>query len=192
MTRDVAGKREVIMKTALKLFTERGFHGTPTSMISEQAGVATGTLFRYFPTKEELINNIYFDVKEKWGKSISEGINREDTIKEKIQRAWANSIRWGISCPDEFLFIEQFSSSPYITKITQEEAMKNYLFLFEIFQEGTKNGILKDLDMRMTVNMLAHAGKSVIRLILDSSGSADADKLVDESFELIWGGISKK
>ena len=45
-------KREAILDTALVLFTERGFFGTPTSMISKEAGVATGTLFFYFKTKE--------------------------------------------------------------------------------------------------------------------------------------------
>ena len=43
--------REKILTTALTLFTERGFFGTPTSLISKEAGVATGTLFFYFPTK---------------------------------------------------------------------------------------------------------------------------------------------
>jgi len=37
--------REKILTTALALFTERGFFGTPTSLISKEAGVATGTLF---------------------------------------------------------------------------------------------------------------------------------------------------
>jgi AcrR family transcriptional regulator len=43
--------REKILTTALTLFTERGFFGTPTSLISKEAGVATGTLFFYFPPK---------------------------------------------------------------------------------------------------------------------------------------------
>ena len=38
-------KREAILETALVLFTERGFYGTPTAMISREAGVTTGTLF---------------------------------------------------------------------------------------------------------------------------------------------------
>ena len=44
-------KREAILETALVLFTERGFYGTPTAMISREAGVATGTLFFYFKNK---------------------------------------------------------------------------------------------------------------------------------------------
>ncbi len=54
MKKQVTDKRTTIMKAALKLFTERGFHGTSTAQISREAGVATGTLFNYFPTKEDL------------------------------------------------------------------------------------------------------------------------------------------
>lgn len=55
MKTQIMDKRKAIMEAALKLFTERGFHGTTTTQISKEAGVATGTLFNYFPTKEDLI-----------------------------------------------------------------------------------------------------------------------------------------
>ena len=59
MDQQVQDKKTAIMNTALKLFTERGFHGTSTAQISKELGVGTGTLFNYFPTKEELINSLY-------------------------------------------------------------------------------------------------------------------------------------
>ena len=56
-------KVDKILEAALQLFTSKGFHGTPTSEIAKTAGVANGTLFHYFKTKEELINNLYLHVK---------------------------------------------------------------------------------------------------------------------------------
>ena len=52
MKEQVIDKKTAIMESALKLFTEREFHGTSTAQISKEAGIATGTLFNYFPTKE--------------------------------------------------------------------------------------------------------------------------------------------
>jgi AcrR family transcriptional regulator len=63
MKKQIEDKKAALLKAALKLFTERGFHGTSTAQISKEAGVATGTLFNYFPTKEDLINGLYFEVK---------------------------------------------------------------------------------------------------------------------------------
>ena len=65
-----AKKRKKIIEISLKLFVERGFHGTPTSLIAKEAGIANGTLFNYFKTKDILINEVYKEIKLKQKKSI--------------------------------------------------------------------------------------------------------------------------
>jgi AcrR family transcriptional regulator len=67
-------KKEQILETALNLFIENGFDKTPTTRIALEAGVATGTLFHHFKTKEELINALYFEIKTDISKIISEGM----------------------------------------------------------------------------------------------------------------------
>jgi AcrR family transcriptional regulator len=64
------GRREIkkeqtklrILQAALQLFRERGLEGTTTKQISRKAGIAEGTLFNYFETKEDLA--LYFFQKE--------------------------------------------------------------------------------------------------------------------------------
>jgi AcrR family transcriptional regulator len=47
MKEQLTDKKKAILAAALALFTERGFHGTPTSLIAQDAGVATGQLFPF-------------------------------------------------------------------------------------------------------------------------------------------------
>lgn len=54
--------RQKILKAALELFRKRGLDATTTRMISTKAGIAEGTLFNYFKTKEDLA--LYFFQKE--------------------------------------------------------------------------------------------------------------------------------
>ena len=56
-------KRNAILDAATRLFAERGLTAAPTSEISKQAGVAEGTLFTYFKTKDDLINALYREIK---------------------------------------------------------------------------------------------------------------------------------
>ena len=77
--------REKILATALSLFTERGFFGTPTSLISKEAGVATGTLFFYFQTKEELIDTLYRRIKSEAAQAMCRGFATEKTAKARIR-----------------------------------------------------------------------------------------------------------
>ncbi len=141
MAEDITDKRAAIMKAALILFTQRGFHGTPTSMISESAGVSTGTLFRCFETKNDLINSVYFSAKERMALATCAGCDQEKDYRDKIKRIWGNLIRWGVENPYEFLFIEQFSSSPFITDVTQEQVQKNFTFSSSMCStKGSKPG----------------------------------------------------
>jgi len=51
-------KKEQLLSSALKLFVENGVGNTSTSAIAKEAGVAAGTLFLYFPTKQDLIHEL--------------------------------------------------------------------------------------------------------------------------------------
>lgn len=192
MKKQVKDKRTAIMEAALKLFTERGFHGTSTAQISKEAGVATGTLFNYFPTKEDLINSLYFEVKGKLSRSMGKGIETESTFQERLRRLWSNSINWGVDDQEEFLFVGQFCSSPYITKYTREEVMKEYIFLHNLVNEGIKTGEIKDFSPELTIAMFYQGNRAVVSLILDSNVALDKDKLIEKGFQIIWNGLTNK
>jgi AcrR family transcriptional regulator len=72
MKEQLTDKRKAIIVVSLALFSERGFHGTPTSWIAQDARVATGTFFHYFKTKEELIESLYLDIKKEAGAILSD------------------------------------------------------------------------------------------------------------------------
>ncbi len=47
------------MRAALELFTTQGYHGSTTPVIAERAGIAEGTIYRHFPGKQQLLNEVY-------------------------------------------------------------------------------------------------------------------------------------
>lgn len=51
--------RDRLARAALELFTLRGYHATTTPLIAERAGVAEGTIYRHFASKDELLSEIY-------------------------------------------------------------------------------------------------------------------------------------
>ena len=75
--------KEEILKAALKLFVEFGFHATPTSKIAKEAGVANGTLFHYYKTKEELILALYSDTKKRLTEYMYSNISKADSLDRK-------------------------------------------------------------------------------------------------------------
>ena len=58
-TRDPKGTRERLVRAALELFTTQGYHASTTPLIASRAGIAEGTIYRHFESKEHLLNEIY-------------------------------------------------------------------------------------------------------------------------------------
>ena len=57
--RDPKSTRERLVRAALELFTSQGYHASTTPQVARQAGVAEGTIYRHFTSKEQLLNEIY-------------------------------------------------------------------------------------------------------------------------------------
>lgn len=57
--RDPKGTRDRLVRAALELFTTQGYHASTTPEIAARAGVAEGTIYRHFASKEQLLNDIY-------------------------------------------------------------------------------------------------------------------------------------
>ena len=179
-----------ILDAALKLFVERGFHGTSTAEIAKTAGVATGTLFHYFKTKEELINRLYLYIKESMLNEIEGHYDNKKTFKENIKLLWHKFVYFGINDHYKFQFILTFHCSPYITSLTQEQAEIYAKSELGIYKKGIKNQEIKELSFELIMdyfwgNIVAtvgHFGKYPEKM---------NEKNMDMAFELLWDGISK-
>ena len=105
-------KRILIMDTTLKLLSEHGFHGTPISLIAQSAGVGAGTIYRYFANKEELINELFKEIKRNIIKAMLTDYLEEGTYKERFKHLWKNMLHFFMDHPKEFQFIEQHRYAP--------------------------------------------------------------------------------
>jgi AcrR family transcriptional regulator len=107
-------KKEKIIETALRLFVDNGFHGTATSKIAQESGVANGTLFNYFKTKDELVMALYVSVKDDMALSIEKNTSKSDNLKEVMKSQFMSSLFWALDNQLKFRFIQQFHTSPYV------------------------------------------------------------------------------
>src|ERR1700735_491061 len=93
-------KRNAILTAATHVFADRGL-GAPTSAISQAAGLAEGTLFTYFPTKDELINALYRDIKLALADAMMSNYPRRAGIRNRFQHVWDRYVIWGVKNPTQ-------------------------------------------------------------------------------------------
>jgi AcrR family transcriptional regulator len=140
-------KEDNIYEAALNLFTTKGFHGTPTSEIAKTAGVANGTLFHYFKTKEDLINNLYLKLKSEMVDESVTGIDKIDSLKLKLEFLWSKTLNWAMINPQKIFFIQQYMYSPFITSNTQVEVDRIKEVYIDLIETGVRNNEIKDIPI---------------------------------------------
>lgn len=77
--------RQRLIRTALELFTARGYHDTTTAQIAKKAGIAEGTIYRHFSSKQHLVNELY-RAGQRWAtKVVHEVVLKPDLPGAKAQ-----------------------------------------------------------------------------------------------------------
>jgi TetR/AcrR family transcriptional regulator, multidrug resistance operon repressor len=143
---DIPDKRKAILKSALELIKDNGFHGTPISLIARSACVATGTIYHYFPSKDAIIMELYHQVKKEMTEAMFADGDTKKEYKEQFFEGWINLCKYFINNPGSLIFIEQFNSSPF-AKIAVLEEVKGAVSKFnEFFQLGMDKGYIKKME----------------------------------------------
>ena len=191
MKQEQGEKRQALLQAALELFTEYGFHGTPTAKIAQQAGVAAGTLFHYFKTKEELINQLYLEIKEEFREILAEGVVPELPLRSKIRRIWENTLRWFLENPTKILFFRQFSASPYITALTKEQGMQHLRFVVELIEEGKHQEIVKEMPFDLLFAIASGLLETTGMYFLTYPEQFEDEQYREKAFAAYWDCLKR-
>jgi TetR/AcrR family transcriptional regulator, fatty acid metabolism regulator protein len=158
-------KRAMILDAALRTFVKRGYPETKVAEISSEAGVAEGTIYNYFQSKEELLLAL-FD--EKWGMIIDEirkKIRRLDDPNKKLKAIFATVVMMFRKNRQlaELFMVDIRQSSIFLNNYTINRIVEFLDLIEEILEEGKKKGIYrKDLDTRVARMIIFGAAQGIL------------------------------
>jgi AcrR family transcriptional regulator len=164
-------KRKAILDASLKLFCEKCFQDTSTASISNEAKVATGTLFLYFESKEELVNELYLECKGDFAGYVEEGVWDKPSFKTRLKHIWERGTEWCLQNPEKMQFMTQFSSSPYITKLTREKAVGYLKLMNEVIEKAIANKEVTASSVELLSRMLGGYFHNARLFLLDNAQS---------------------
>jgi AcrR family transcriptional regulator len=185
-------KRLHILETAMRLFNRNGFDATPTSVIAKKAKISVGTLFNYFSSKTELIQAIYVAIKIHSGQTYLEELNQYQSDEDSLYHMWHAVIQWGIDFPEEFKYLEMFTSSPYMKQFKNENTLETY----KKFRESILDKISLEHICVKHPNYLFiymdHALHAATRYMINHPEIENKEEFIRESFDLLWYGLTQK
>lgn len=184
-------KRKLILDAALKLFVGQGFHATPTGKIAEEAGVANGTLFHYFTTKDELVVALYIDIKQRLYAYVAEHTSEQGTFKEVMKGHYLATLYWALDNKAEFRFMQQFSTSPYLAQISADVVKEQLQPHYAMLSKGIELKVLKPLPVDYLYTLITSQTYGLNDyLVANKFSKAKQHQVISDTFELLWGMIS--
>lgn len=143
-------KRSEIMQAALELLAEQGFHGAPMALIASHAGVATGTIYCHFTSRDVLIRELLLDIEGRITVQIQDGDAARLPTRQRFSHIIKVLLDYFIAHPLEFRYLEQFHNSPYGV-----EHRRDKIFgqgdepqpCRDLFNQGVTEGVIKDLPL---------------------------------------------
>jgi AcrR family transcriptional regulator len=185
-------KREKYLNAALKLFVSRGMQNTSTAEIAREAGTAAGTLFLYFPTKQDLINELVLKISQEEAATITSRLDASMPARDMFFTIWDGSIRWLLDHMDAYQFSQQVRDSGMIPEEVVLETGKQFSFYYNAIQKGLAEGSLKPLPPELIGGFLYQDIVAVMNYTRTQANPIKIEQTIQQGFEIFWDGISKQ
>jgi AcrR family transcriptional regulator len=183
-------KRNAILDAATRLFAERGLTASPTSEISKEAGVAEGTLFTYFKTKDDLINALYREIKLELADAMMSDFPRKSKVGTRLRHVWDRYVNWGIANPQQRKVLAQLTVSEGITKESREAGSAPFVEFQAMIRDAIEQRVFRnDVPVELISRSLAALVEATIDLTV--SDRSKAKQYRDSGFQMFWAGITK-
>jgi AcrR family transcriptional regulator len=184
----VTDKREAIMQAALELFVERGFWGTAVPEIADKAGVGAGTIYRYFESKEALVNALYRQEKQRFAERVIHDFPSTTIARELFRTMWMRMAEFAVETPQPFIFMELHHHASYLDDESRALEARMLEMFTNVVTAAQARGEIKVGPPRLLMGLVMGAFVGVIRSCVELDQALDsADWKLAE--QCVWEAI---
>ncbi|MFD4506995.1 TetR/AcrR family transcriptional regulator [Streptomyces sp. NPDC058457] len=152
-TADETPLRGKVMDAALELFDERTWDGTNVPEIAARAGVAVGTIYRYFPNKQALGEAVFTEAKAAFADTVVTDAVREADPVTAIGLVWQHQVAFALAYPQAFSFLEHQVHGSYLRPQAYEVVDRLNAELVEILRAAQAAGAVRAGDPQVLLSM---------------------------------------
>ena len=180
-------KRNALLDSALHIFSEQGL-GAPTSKIAKGAGVAEGTLFNYFETKDDLLNQLYLELKVNLRDAMLPGYPDTQDLKTRLHHAWNTYVAWGVANPQKRKVMVLLMMSGRLSEASKRTGSEDFKDIHQHMQEGTACGALRDQPTAFIAAIMRSLADTTMDFM--SNEPEHAQRYCDAGFAAYWNAIA--
>jgi AcrR family transcriptional regulator len=176
-------KRDAIIAAAIRVIVAQGL-SAPTATIAQEAGVANGTLFMYFPSKAELFNQLYLELKTEMATVAFTGMPAKAKLRDQLFHLWTRWAQWALESPQKRRALVQLGVSEDITSATRNAGHKAMAEVAELFEKCRAGGPLRDSPKPFVMALVNALADATMDFMVNDPKNADTH--CREGFEALW------
>jgi AcrR family transcriptional regulator len=183
-----------ILEAACQVFLDKGYEGTLVSEIATRVGVVEGNVFRYFPSKRELLNAVLHSLYEPLIADVDAGFARIEGFRARLQFLIWRHIRVYTETPGlaRLVLHEVRTLADYPTSVLHDLQLRYTDYLRQTLEQGLASGeIGHDTDFEMLRAQVYGGLEHLMWPMLFSPRKTDVDATADRFTDAILHGISR-
>ena len=181
-------KLRAIAEATFTLVEQTGLSGLTMAAIAREAGLATGTLYVYFKSKEELMVALYEQAKTSTTASLMQGDDPQAPFRSRFQHMWMNWLEHRLTHYAQVVFIEQYYNSPWFSEESRNLSARLIKGWIDLIETAKSQQILKDVPTVLLINSFGGSVRETANL-LRSGALKRTDANLAMAFGLCWDGI---
>ncbi len=150
-------KHQQIIEAAVRVFARNGYYNSRVSDIAREAGVASGTIYLYFKTKDEILVTLFREKMAAFVAALRTEIARERDPEAKIRRLVRLHFEVLEGSPDmaEVVQVELRQGQKFFRGASAHEISAYFELIGSILHEGVAGGVFRrDLPVKVATKML--------------------------------------
>ncbi|WBL81076.1 TetR/AcrR family transcriptional regulator [Bradyrhizobium xenonodulans] len=180
-------KREAILAAATELVARLGTSAS-TAKIADAAGLGEGTLFTYFPTKDDLLNQLLLEIETSLAEALFASSKRSGTPRQRVQRIWDCLIEWGAEHPLQRKAMRQLRVSD---RISAENRQRCHA-LFRDARETIEQSLSGRVDPERASFYIDTVMMGLADIAIEAIAAAPKqhEHFKQAGFDLFWKGVA--
>lgn len=184
----IAEKKKAIFESTLELVRGNGFHGTPMSLVAKKAGVAAGTIYHYFESKDALIIALHSYIRSQMYQVMAAGDDETQDLETRFFYFWKKHYQFYLQNPNALYFFEQFVNSPYYDRCPEKDYDRCQNIIAQFLKTGIESGELKQMNLKL-MSILVHSNVVTTAKIHLTQKVEITETELQQVAQLVWDGI---
>jgi len=188
-------KRKRILQAAVKVFARKGYFAARVSEIAKKAGVADGTIYLYFKSKEDILVSLFDEVMTAHLRTLRADLGAAPDAPARLRRIADHHLR-GLGGNRDLAVVFQVElrqSTKFMERFTASWLQDYFTLLNEIIEEGQREGSLRaDLPRKVVTKTLFGALDEMVTSWIIGRRQYDVAELAGPVVDLLLRGASRR